>query len=140
MLSTVSLAASARAGKFKSSTSHVKESPVAFGGCSVHARESPAGETWVYRSTCCRANSSPRSQQQYHQRLRDARAAADLEFSRLLSGTDLGKRRARSATDAGVLRRKGCGCVHHSALNRVVYCMCFCVSWYLSLKDVLTGI
>lgn len=72
-------------------------------------REVVANQQWVQRGRACRAKSSPNSQHQYQDRLRDAHAAADLEFSRLLSGADLGKRRARSATDAGVLRRKGCG-------------------------------
>ena len=69
------------------------------------SREAVASQRWVQRGRACRANSNQHSHPQYQERLREA--AADLEFSRLLSGADLGKRRARSATDAGVLRRKG---------------------------------
>lgn len=53
------------------------------------------------------ARAIPCGASDYNQRLQQARAD-DLEFSRLLSGpADIEPGRARSASDAGVLRRKG---------------------------------
>jgi hypothetical protein len=107
MPSSITLPAvcSARAGNSSVQSGKARSAPYVRG---LNAREVAAlSQKWPHRGRGCGVKSSQNSHHQYQQRLRDARVAADLEFSRLLSGADLGKRRARSATDAGVLRRKG---------------------------------
>lgn len=77
-----------------------------------HTAHHPRRVLFIQRSSC--SPTGPRhareiacSAADYNQRLQQARAD-DLEFSRLLTGpADMEQGRARSASDAGVLRRKG---------------------------------